>query len=197
MAKPVLPVMIGGVIVSGDVLQEVFTCDLEACKGACCVEGDGGAPLEAEELPLMAQAYEAAKPYLPEKGIQVIEKEGLYIEEYPGTYMTPMVDGNRECAYTVFAEDGMAQCGIELAWRDGKTDFRKPVSCHLYPIRINKSATLEALNYDRWSICSAACVLGKKTKLRVFEFAKEALIRKYGEEFYATLEGAVSAQKKD
>lgn len=187
-----LPVLVGDIIVSGELLKEVFTCDISACKGACCVEGDAGAPLDKEELVQLEAAFEAVKPLLPEKALKVIEKEGLYIEEHPGQYMTPLVDGDKECVYTVFAEDGTAQCGIELAWKAGKCDFRKPVSCHLYPVRINKGNKFEALNYDRWSICSPACALGKKTEIRVFEFVKDALVRKYGEDFYAALEGAAS-----
>jgi hypothetical protein len=184
------PVLIGDVIVSGELLDEVFTCDIAACKGACCVQGDAGAPLEKDELALLTRSFEAVKPLLPEKALKVIEEEGLYLEEGEGRYTTPLVNGDQECVYTVFAEDGIAQCGIELAWRAGKTDFRKPVSCHLYPVRINKGSKFEALNYDRWSICSAACALRQKTGLRVFEFVKEALIRKYGEDFYIALEGA-------
>lgn len=185
-----LPVLIGDVIVSGELLKEVFTCDISACKGACCVEGDAGAPLEKEELSQLEDAFEAVKPLLPEKALKVIEEEGLFTEEHPGYYTTPLVDGDKECVYTVFTEDGTAQCGIELAWKEGKCDFRKPVSCHLYPVRINKGSKFEALNYDRWSICSPACALGMKTEIRVFEFVKDALIRKYGEDFYVALEGA-------
>lgn len=190
-----LPLMIGDVIVSSELLSEVFTCDIEACKGACCVKGDGGAPLEHKELAQLEKAFEAVKPYLPEKGLQAIDEQGLYTEVYPGRHETPLVGDREECAYTVFAEDGTAQCGIELAWRDGKVDFQKPVSCHLYPIRINKGENLEALNYDRWNICSPACALGKKTGIRVFEFTKDALIRKYGEEFYAVLLDAANRRK--
>ncbi|MEZ4686187.1 MAG: DUF3109 family protein [Bacteroidia bacterium] len=186
-----LPVLVGDVIVSGELLSELFTCNIAACKGACCVEGDAGAPLEPSELAELEAAYEAVKPLLPKKAIREIEEQGLYVEDFPGHYMTPLVDGDRECVYTVFAEDGTAQCGIELAWKEGKCDFRKPVSCHLYPVRINKGNQFEALNYDKWSICAPACALGQKTGLRVFEFVKEALIRKYGEDFYRALEGAV------
>ena len=181
---------IDNTLVSTAILKEHFVCDLAACKGACCVEGDGGAPLELDELGKLEKAYEAVKPYLPEKGIKTIEAQGIYVEEGKDFFVTPLVGNRRECAYTVFAEDGTAQCGIELAWRDGKTDFRKPVSCHLYPVRVNKGTGMEALNYDRWSICSPACALGQKTGIRVYEFVKDALIRKYGEDFYAALEGA-------
>ena len=188
MPEPALPIVIDDVIISGELLKEVFTCDLTACKGACCVEGEGGAPLEDEEVPLLEAAFEVVKPYLPEKGLKAIEAQGLYIEEYPGELATPLVDDNRECAYTVFAENGTAQCGIELAWLDGKTPFRKPVSCHLYPVRIHKGNKMEAVNYERWDICSAACALGEKTQIPVFRFVKDALLRKYGEEFYGILE---------
>lgn len=187
---PIPPLFVDDIIVSGEVLREVFTCDIAACKGACCVEGSGGAPLEAAEMTKLEEIYEVVAPYLPEEGRDIIAEKGLYTEESPGYFATSIADDAGACAFTVFSENGTAQCGIELSWRDGKHDFRKPISCHLYPIRIHKSDSLEAVNYDRWNICSPACALGEKTGIRVFEFAKDAIIRKYGEGFYGVLEAA-------
>lgn len=174
-------------LVHDDVLKEEFVCNLSKCRGACCVEGNAGAPLEDDELALLKECYPAVKPYLTSKGVATIEKEGLYVRDFEGDLTTPCVDGDKECAYTIF-EDGQAKCGIEKAWLEGKTSFRKPVSCHLYPIRITKYPEFDLLNYDRWSICSPACSLGAELKVPVYKFLKEALIRKYGETWYEGLE---------
>lgn len=187
---------IGDVLVSEEVTTEMFVCDLAACKGACCVEGDVGAPLEKEELKRLEQVYPGVAPYLPEAGRKAIEEQGYYVRDITGSISTPLVEG-RECAYTVFDEKGVALCGIEKAYFDGKISFRKPVSCHLYPIRITRSKKLEALNYDRWDICAPACTQGASLGIRVYEFVKEALIRKYGKEFYKTLDKMVKAQQAD
>ena len=179
--------LVDDVLVSQDILKEVFTCDIAACKGACCVEGDFGAPLEDEERQILEDIYPEVEPYLPEKGKQAIRQQGTWVKDITGEYTTPLVNG-RECAFTVFEEDGTASCGIEKAHADGKIDFKKPISCHLYPIRVLDTPHTSGLNYDRWNICSPACALGEKTGLRVYEFLKEPLIRKYGEEWYETLE---------
>jgi hypothetical protein len=176
-------------LVSLDVIEEAFVCDLNACKGACCVEGDAGAPLTEEEVGILKEEYPQFKSYLREVGITSVEAQGTSVIDVDGEHVTPLRDG-KECAYTVFSEDGSAMCGIELAWKDGKTSFRKPVSCHLYPIRTKRYAEFEAVNYDRWHICSAACSLGKSLKVPVYQFAKDALIRKYGKEWYDALDEA-------
>lgn len=174
-------------LVSLDVIEEQFVCDLRACKGACCVQGDYGAPLTEEELPILEKIYEAVKPYLTPEGAFTIEKEGkhVYIEEEE-KYATPLRHDSA-CAYTIF-ENGTAFCGIERAWKDGKIDFQKPISCHLYPIRITQHKHYEAVNYERWSICKAACKNGKQLKVPVYRFLKDAIIRKYGEHYYRALE---------
>lgn len=174
-------------LVHEDVMKEEFVCNLTRCHGACCVQGNAGAPLEEEELKLLEENWPAIKPYLNQKGIATIEKEGLYVRDFEGDQTTPCVDGDKECAYTIF-EGGVAKCGIEKAWLEGKIAFRKPISCHLYPIRITKYPEFELLNYDRWSICSSACQLGAELKVPVYKFLKEALIRKYGEAWYEGLE---------
>jgi hypothetical protein len=174
-------------LISEDILEQQFCCDLHACKGACCVEGDAGAPLEVEELGILDDIWEEVLPYLSSQGKKAIAKHGRYLQDLDGEWVTPLIEGN-ECAYTVFDGKGIAQCGIELAYQDGKTSFQKPVSCHLYPIRLGKVGDYESVNYHQWSICKAACILGEKLKLPVFRFLKDPLIRKYGEQWYHELE---------
>jgi len=189
--------MIQEVLVSDAVVEEQFICNLSACKGACCVEGDTGAPLEKEEIETLDNIYEAVKPFLSEIGKETIEAKGKYqyykeAEEF-GTMLQP--DG--ACAF-VIKENGITKCGIEKAYLAGKTDFKKPISCHLYPIRVEAKEELEfhAMNYDKWDICSAACTLGKKEQLPVYKFLKEAIIRKYGEDFYEELDAAAEYHMK-
>lgn len=189
-------IQIDKALISLDVLEEGFVCDLNACKGACCVEGDAGAPLTEEEVVILRNEYPKFKEFLRPEGIASVEAQGTSVsDEHDGQPVTPLRDG-KECAYTLFSEDGTAMCGIEKAWQAGKTTFRKPISCHLYPIRITMMKDLEALNYERWSICSAACTLGRSLKVPVYKFTKEALIRKYGEAWYDELEIAVDELHK-
>jgi hypothetical protein len=179
-------ILIEHTVISDDIKDEFFVCDLEKCKGACCVEGDLGAPLEEDELPIMHEIYESVKPYLSAAGIAAIEAQGVYIKDHEGDYSTPTI-GGRECAYAIYDENKVLKCGIEQAYLDGKISYKKPISCHLYPIRITKYDDYDALNYDRWHICQAACALGKRLGVPVYEFLKEALIRKYGEAWYEQL----------
>ena len=181
---------IGDKLVSSDLKEKMFTCDLKACKGACCVEGDLGAPLEAQEREILDDIYPSVAPYLRPEGKAAIQTQGTSVLDITGSYSTPLVKG-RECAYVTFTEDGTALCGIEQAYQDGKISFQKPISCHLYPVRITQLSTFEALNYDQWSICAAACSLGEELGTPVYRFVKEALIRKYGQEFYDELTAAI------
>jgi hypothetical protein len=184
--------IVQGILISEDIIEEQFLCNLSACKGACCWEGDWGAPLETEEMHTLERIYEDIKDYLSPEGRQVLEAEGLFTYYKDAKdYGTPLVE-NGACAYMTYTEEGIATCGIEQAYHDGKTDFRKPISCHLYPIRVKKEekTNFEALNYDRWDICSAACQKGKEQQMPVYQFAKAALIRKYGSAFYEELEAA-------
>jgi hypothetical protein len=179
-------------LVSDDVVDQKFICNLNACKGACCWEGDYGAPLEEAELQILDDVYEQVKPFLHPLGIAAIEAQGKYIwfkEE--NEWATTLVD-NGPCAYMTFDELGIAKCGIEQAWKAGVIEFQKPISCHLYPIRVdrNEVAGFEALNYHEWEICSAACTLGEKEQVPVYRFLKDAIIRKYGEDFYEELDAA-------
>ncbi len=190
--------LVGEIIVSEDVVEKQFLCNLNACKGACCWEGDFGAPLETQELYLLERIFEKVKPFLTEEGLKVIEEKGLftYYDE-PEEFGTTLLD-NGACVYLSYDENGVALCGIEQAHLAGEIEFKKPISCHLYPIRVNsgKETGFEALNYDKWDICSAACELGKKEKMPVYVFAKDAIIRKYGEAFFEELHAAAGYLKK-
>lgn len=177
-------------LISDDVIKEAFVCDLTKCKGACCVEGDLGAPLEINELPELKKVIPFVKPYLSNEAVAVLEKEGGYILDEDGDYSTTTLNG-KECAFAFYDESGILKCSIEQAHKDGKTDFKKPISCHLYPVRISKLQEFEALNYDRWHICSPACDLGKELKVPVYKFLKEALVRKFGKDWFKKLERQV------
>jgi hypothetical protein len=188
-------VIIDDKFISGELLDELFACDISKCKGECCVGGDYGAPLEETELRILEEIYPKVEPYMVEAGKEAILEQGKYVVHKSGAYVTPLVKG-RECAYVYF-DKGIALCAIEKAWAEGKIDFQKPISCHLYPVRVKKSRTMEALNYDRWDICGAACVSGKEKGVRVYEFVKDALIRKYGADFYQQLDEAVKAEEAE
>lgn len=170
-----------------DVVQESFVCNLNKCKGACCVEGDSGAPLYADELDKLKEIYPKVKPFMTAKGIQAVEEQGTHVKDFEGDYTTPCVDTNKECAYVTW-ENGITKCAIEKAWENGVIDWKKPISCHLYPIRITQYPEFDVLNYDRWNICSPACSFGSELKVKVHEFLKDPLIRKYGQEWYQELE---------
>ena len=188
--------IIGNVLVSDEVVEEEFLCNLQACKGACCWEGDYGAPLAQEELEILEKIYPDIRQFLSTAGREVLEKEGKYrYEEGQEEYVTPLIEGG-PCAYITYDGDGIARCGIEEAFLAGATNFRKPVSCHLYPIRASREAAgFEIINYERWSICAEACKAGKKARLPLYVFVRDALIRKFGEAWYAELEAAVAATK--
>lgn len=177
---------IGDTLISEEILSEEFVCNLSKCKGICCVEGDSGAPLNKEELNILDDIYEDIKPYLRKEGIEAIERKGKYEKDIDGEWVTPLVD-NRECAYLVYEENGISKCGIEKAYEDGAVNFKKPISCHLYPIRLKEYRKFTAVNYDVWDICSDACTLGKELKVNVAHFLKDALIRKFGQEWYNEL----------
>ena len=183
---------IGSVLVHEDVVRENFVCNLKKCKGACCLEGDYGAPLNHDELHILDEIYPKVKPFMTAKGIATIEETGTYVTDFEGDYTTPCVDTNKECAYVTW-ENGITKCAIEKAYEYGAISWKKPLSCHLYPIRITKYPEFDVLNYDRWSICSPACSFGNELKVHVHEFLKEPLIRKFGEEWYRELEEAVEA----
>jgi hypothetical protein len=178
--------IVGDILVSEDLFDKKFVCDLTACKGACCVQGDAGAPLAEDEPGILEEEYEHFKAFLRPEGIAAVERDGVFTIDSDGDLVTPLVNG-QECAYTVFDADGVAGCGIEKAWLAGKTRFRKPVSCHLYPVRVKKLVDIDALNYHSWDICKPACTCGAKLQVPVYRFLKDALERAYGEAWYAQL----------
>jgi hypothetical protein len=177
---------LGKTIVSEDILAKDFVCNLSACKGACCVDGDAGAPLSKEETAILESIYPQIKPFLRPEGIAAIEAQGSWTTGTEGELETPLIE-NRDCAYVIY--DGpTALCGIEQAYNQGVVSWKKPVSCHLYPIRVKDFTEFAAVNYDKWDICSDACELGKELQVPVYKFVKEALIRRFGENWYAELE---------
>ena len=184
--------LIQEVLVSDQLFTEKFMCNLNACKGACCWEGDMGAPLNREEMATLEDIYPVLKPYLPARSIQRIETEGLHTYyadmDAHGTPLHP--DG--ACVYLTYEAGGLAVCGIERAHAAGAVDWKKPISCHLYPIRVerNEATGFEALNYDEWDICAPACAAGRAVDLAVYQFAEGALVRAYGQDFYDELDAA-------
>jgi hypothetical protein len=181
-------IQVQNTLVHEDVVKENFVCNLNKCRGACCIEGDSGAPLERSELAVLDDIFPRVRPYMTEKGIAVIEEFGTYVKDFEGDYTTPCIDTNKECAYVTW-ENGASKCAIEKAYEDGQIAWKKPISCHLYPIRITAYPDFDVLHYDRWNICSDACSFGKELKVSVHEFLKEPLIRKYGLEWYEELVG--------
>jgi len=179
---------IENVLVSDLVVGEQFVCDLLKCKGGCCEDGDAGAPLEKDELDRINEVYETVKPYLTPAGIKEIESKGRYQYDREFGWVTPTIDG-KMCAYGYKDSKGIIKCGIEQAYYDGKISWKKPISCHLYPVKISKTRTHEVVNYEpRETMCSPACVNGKKLKVPAYVFLKESLIRKFGKDFYEALD---------
>src|SRR5690554_3071866 len=177
---------LGKTIVSEDILEKELVCNLSVCKGACCVDGDAGAPLSKEETKILEEIYPILKPYLREEGIKAIEEQGKWITGWDSGLETPLIEG-KDCAYVIF-DGATALCGIEQAYNEGKIGWKKPISCHLYPIRIKEFSDFSAVNYDRWDICNDACTLGKELGVPVYKFVKEALIRHFGQKWYEELD---------
>ncbi|MEN8230082.1 MAG: DUF3109 family protein [Bacteroidota bacterium] len=179
-------IQIGDKIVSRELFENYFICNLEKCEGNCCIFGDSGAPLEESEVDLIEQHLENIKPFMRAEGLRAINEKGGWVIDSDGDKVTPLV-GWEECAFVVF-EEGIARCAIEKAYEEDSIPFQKPVSCHLYPIRINKLKNGIALNYHQWSICEPARLLGKKEGVPVFRFLKDPITRVYGKQFYNELE---------
>jgi len=188
-------ISIGKTIVSEEVIKKQFSCDLKACYGECCVQGDSGAPLEENEIGIIEDYLDDIKPYMTADGIKAIEKSGVFDYDTDGEFVTTLVE-DKECAFVYFEND-IAFCAIEKAYREGKIDYFKPISCHLYPIRISKFKDFEAVNYHKWGICDMALVKGKKEKKALYEFVKEPLIRKYGQKWYDQLVEEVESGRYD
>jgi hypothetical protein len=192
-------IAIDNILISDEVISEQFVCDLNKCKGGCCEDGDSGAPLTTEELELLRNLIEHIKPYISGEGLKVLETEGLYKYDQEFGWVTPTI-GGKMCVYGYRDEQGIIKCGIEQAYLDKKINWKKPISCHLFPVKITKSKrqNQEYVNYEpRQDLCKAACKLGKQLKVPVYAFLKDALIRKYGEDFYSTLEATAVHIKKD
>jgi hypothetical protein len=181
-------IAIDNTLISENLLEKKFVCDLNACKGACCVAGDSGAPLDKDELPILDAVLEKVKPYMVKKGLAAVKKHGTYVVDGDGDYTTTLVSEGAECAFVYFDEQKTAKCAIEKAYYDGVIDWKKPISCHLYPVRISKHKSYDAVNYSKWDICKPACACGEKLDVPVYKFLKEPLIRKYGKDWFKQLE---------
>lgn len=173
-------------IVSTQIFERKFVCDLTACKGACCVHGDAGAPLTMEEASILEDDLDKIIPFMREEGIAEVRKTGVFYIDQENDIATTLVDA-QECAFVYFDDAGITKCAIEKANKEGKTEFKKPISCHLYPIRVKEFKDFTALNYNEWNICEPACACGEKLDVPVFRFLKEPIIRAFGEKFFDEL----------
>jgi hypothetical protein len=170
--------IVGNTIIPDDIFQKKFVCDITKCKGVCCIEGDAGAPLEEEEIGILEDSIDIIKQYMCNDGITIIEKNGVFDYDETGNLVTPLIH-NQECAF-VYYENNIAKCAIEQAYNDKKIKFQKPISCHLYPIRITPHLHYDSLTYHHWNICQDACKNGKKLNVSIFDFLEIPLTRKYG-----------------
>lgn len=178
-------------LISLDVVERKFCCDLAKCKGACCIEGDSGAPLTEEETGILEREYQHIRPFMRAECVEAVQEQGTWVTDHENDKVTPLING-KECVYVFFEKD-IAKCAIEKAYFEGKTFFRKPVSCHLYPIRLKKYASFEAVNFHEWGICKPARALGALQDLHVYRFLQEPLIRHYGKDWYDELEMAADS----
>ena len=188
--------IVGNVLVSEELIDKCFCCDIEQCKGICCVEGDSGAPVAPDEVAELEEYYSDYKKFMTEEGVAVVDNGGTFVFNGGDSFDTPLVESNDACAFAFF-EDGVAKCAIEKCFLNQKIPFRKPSSCYLYPIRVNRVGDYEALNYDHWSICKSAVENGNRLKLPVYKFLKEPLVAKYGEAWYAELEEMVRLRNEN
>ena len=183
-------------IISLDVVEECFVCDLSFCKGICCVEGESGAPVEDDEVAQLEEVLPVVWDDLSPQAQEVIKAQGVVYVDEDGEFVTSIVNGE-DCVFTYYDDDGYCKCAIEKAYREGKTDFYKPISCHLYPIRVAQYKEFRAVNYHRWYVCQTARDLGKKNNIRVYQFVKKPLIRKFGEDWYKQLSAAAEELLKE
>lgn len=182
-------------ILSVDILKKHFCCDLQKCLGLCCVHGQSGAPLDKEEIPILEEILKKITPYLKPEGVKAIKKQGVAVIDSDGDLVTPLIDG-KECAYCI-SENGISLCGIEKAWLDKKVDYRKPISCHMYPIRVKKYTTFIGLNYDKWDVCEPARKLGQSINMPVYKCLEDAITRAYGKDFYDQIVEAAKLLEKE
>ncbi|WP_233379247.1 DUF3109 family protein [Maribellus sp. CM-23] len=185
---------VGRALLSDDIIEEHFLCDVLKCKGACCIEGDSGAPVTDEEAIQIEKDYPLFEEYLPQKHKKEVEKQGYSVIDSDGDLVTPLVN-NRQCVYSFYNDNGILQCAVEKAYFEGKIKFRKPISCHLFPIRITEYRDFDAVNYQQLRICKPGRQCGASQKLPLYKFLKEPLIKKYGEEWYKELEIAADYLK--
>ncbi len=174
-------------LISEDVIGKKFVCDLTACKGACCVEGDSGAPISSDEIFDLKNNLSPIKKYMRKEGISAIENNDVFYLDDDDESVTTLVNG-KECAFVFFDNNNIAKCSIEKAYKENEISFNKPISCHLYPIRVKKLDEFEAINIDHWKICSPACSCGEKLNVKVYRFLKNAIVKHWGQEFYDQLE---------
>lgn len=186
MIEEVIMLEIKNTLVSLDVIEKMFVCDLAKCKGACCVVGESGAPLTDEEKSLVEETYPIIRQYMTPEGIEAVETQGWYVYDVEGDCVTPLIN-QKECAYTFRDEQGITLCAFEKAYYERKIEFLKPLSCHLYPIRVTKYKEYDAVNYESNSICNAACKKGSDTGTVLYQFLKQPLIRAYGQDWYDEL----------
>lgn len=179
-------------IITDDIVDRCFGCDLAKCKGRCCVEGDSGAPLLKSEIAELERALPTVRPYMTEEGILAVDEQGVYAVDKDGDLGTPLIDGGA-CAYIAYAPDGTALCAIEMACREGKCSFLKPVSCHLYPLRLDDFGEFISINYHRWDVCRCAAGHGEP----LYVYLREPLIRRFGKEWYDELLHEVEEYKKN
>ena len=182
-------------LVSLDLLERHFVCDLNACKGVCCVKGDAGAPLTDEEINLLEDIIDDILPYLDDEGKAMIAQKGVFEIDVDGDRGTALLENGR-CAFSLVDENGMVSCGIEKAEKAGDINFKKPISCHLYPVRVTEYEEYDAVNYNKWDICKPACDCGANLNVPLYKFLKDALIRKYGNAWYEELEMIDQLRKK-
>lgn len=188
---------VGDVILTSEILTECFCCDLDACKGACCVEGDSGAPLTLDEVGRLEEVLDEVWPDLSAKAQSLIDKQGVAYTDEEGDLVTSIVNG-KDCVFTCYGADGCCFCATDKACREGRTAWSKPLSCALYPIREKRFANgLTGLQYHRWDICRPAVAKGRELNLKVYRFLKEPLIRRFGEEWYAELCAVAEQMDKD
>lgn len=187
--------IVGNVLVSEELIDKCFCCDISQCNGACCVDGDLGAPITPDEVAEIEDYYPDFQKYMTEEGVAVVEDGGTFVFTGGDSFDTPLMESNNACAYVCF-EDGVAKCAIEKCFRNGEIPFRKPISCYLYPIRVSRVGEYDALNYDHWSICKTAVENGNRLKLPVYKFLKEPLIAKYGAEWFEELEEMVKLRNQ-
>ncbi len=192
MTEEEIMLQIGNTLVSLDLAERFFCCDLDKCLGQCCIEGDAGAPITEAEFKKLEDIVPALKPELLPAAVKVIEEDGVGYTDEEGDLVTSIIDG-KNCVFTCYAAGGKCLCAIERAYREGRCDFRKPISCYLYPLRLTEYPTFTAVNYHRWKICRSAEQNGKELRIRLYQFMKETLIERFGKEWYDELAEACEA----